>query len=106
MEAKGINGTLILGKGYVEIVRTGFMSFATHGFKGNKKIAIKQISAVQSKPAGILTNGYIQFSFIGGTESKGGILLATHDENTVMFNKKQQLEFERIKKELEKIIYS
>ncbi|MCF7910074.1 DUF4429 domain-containing protein [Candidatus Pacearchaeota archaeon] len=106
MEAKGVNGTLILGKGYIEIVRKGFMSFATQGLKGNKKIAIKQISAVQFKPSGAFTNGYIQFSFIGGKESRGGIFLATQDENTVMFKKKQQPEFEKIKEEVEKIVYS
>ena len=106
MEAQGINGKLVLGKGYVEIVRKGFMSFMTQGFKGNKKIAIKQISAIQFKPAGFITNGYIQFSFIGGQESKRGIFMATQDENTLMFNKKQQSEFEKIKEQLEKHIYS
>lgn len=105
MEAKGLNGSLILGKGFIEIVRKGFMAFATQGLKGNKKIAIKQISAVQFKPAGAFTNGYMQFSFIGGKENKGGIFMATQDENTIMFKKKQQLAFEKIKEELEKEIY-
>ena len=106
MEAKGINGILVLGKGYVEIVRKGFMSFMTQGLKGNKKIAIKQISAVQFKPAGLMTNGYIQFSFIGGKESKAGLFMATQDENTVMFKKKQQSDFERIKDKIEEQIFS
>lgn len=105
MEAQGINGKLILGKGFVEIVRRGFMAFATQGLKGNKKIAIKQISAIQFKPAG-LTNGYIQVSFSGGQESKRGIFMATQDENTVMFKKKQQTEFEKIKEKIEEQIYS
>ena len=106
MEAQGVNGKLILGKGYVEIVRKGAMSFLTQGIKGNKKIAIRQISAVQFKPAGLMFNGYIQFSFIGGNESKAGIFNATQDENTIMFKKKQQPEFEKIKEEIEKKIYS
>ena len=106
MEAQGINGKLILGKGYIEIVRKGFMSFMTQGLKGNKKIAIKQISAIQFKPAGLMTNGYIQFSFIGGQESKRGLFMATQDENTLMFKKKQQPEFEKIKEQVEKKIYS
>ena len=82
MEAQGINGKLVLGKGYIEIVRKGAMAFLTQGARGNKKIAIKQISAVQFKPAGLMFNGYIQFSFIGGHESKAGIFNATQDENT------------------------
>ncbi|MEK6858612.1 MAG: DUF4429 domain-containing protein [Nanoarchaeota archaeon] len=106
MEAQGINGKLVLGKGYVEIVRKGAMSFLTQGVKGNKKIAIKQISAVQFKPAGLMFNGYIQFSFVGGKESKAGIVNATQDENTIMFKKKQQADFEKIKDEVEKQIYS
>ena len=104
MEAKGVNGTLVLGKGYVEIMRKGAMAFMTHGLKGNKKIAIKQISAVQFKPAG-LTNGYIQFSFIGGQESKRGIFAAGQDENTIIFTKKQQSLFEEIKEKIEEQIY-
>lgn len=106
MEAQGINGKLVLGNGFVEIVRKGAMSFLTQGIKGNKKIAIKQISAVQFKPAGLMTSGYIQFSFIGGHESKSGILNATQDENTIMFKKKQEGDFEKIKKEIEKQIYN
>ena len=104
-EAQGINGKLIFGKGFIEIVRKGVMSFLTQGLKGNKKIAIKQISAVQFKPCGTFTNGYIQFSFIGGKESKGGILAGTQDENTIMFKKKQQPEFEKIKDIIEEEIY-
>src|SRR3989344_8769340 len=101
MEAQGINGKLILGKGFIEIVRKGMMSFLTQGIKGNKKIAIKQISAIQFKPAGLMTNGYIQFSFIGGKEAKGGIFQGTMDENTIMFRKKNQPDFEKIKEEIE-----
>ena len=105
MEAQGINGKLVLGKGYIEIVRKGAMAFLTQGVKGSKKIAIKQISAVQFKPAGLMFNGYIQFSFIGGAESKAGIFNATMDENTIMFKIKQQPEFEKIKEKIEEQIY-
>jgi len=105
MEAQGINGKLILGKGFIEIVRKGMMSFLTQGLKGNKKIAIKQISAIQFKPAGLMTNGYIQFSFIGGREDKAGLFMATQDENTIMFKKTQQIDFEKIKEMIEKEIY-
>ena len=105
MEAKGINGSLVLGKGFIEIVRKGFMAFMQHGVKGNKKIAIKSISAVQFKPARF-TNGYIQISFSGGRESKSGLFSATQDENTIMFKKKQQPEFEKIKEKIEEQIYS
>lgn len=42
------------------------------------------------KKAGALTNGYIQFVILGSRESKGGLMAATQDENTVMFAKKEQ----------------
>lgn len=106
MEAQGINGTLILGKGFIEIKRKGFVAFSTQGLKGNKKIAIKHISAIQFKPVGTFSNGYIQFSFIGGTESKSGLFGAAMDENSITFKKKQQPDFEKIKEKIEEQIYS
>lgn len=111
MEAKGINGSLVLGKGYIEIKREGLKAFLYHGIKGNKKLAIKQISAIQYKEPGFM-KGFIQFTLIGGKENTGSQLSflrksnIEHDENTITFNKKQQPKFEKIKQEVEKIIYS
>lgn len=105
IEAKGINGQMNVGKGYVEITKKGALGFITQGLKGSKKIAIKHISSVQFKKAGMITNGYLQFAFIGGQETKGGLFNATQDENTVMFSKKQQPDFEAIKEFVESKIY-
>jgi hypothetical protein len=49
------------------------------------------------KNAGRMTRGYIQFAFTGGREAKGGLLQATRDENTVMFDRGHQKEFDAIK---------
>ncbi|BDP98232.1 hypothetical protein EfmGK961_20480 [Enterococcus faecium] len=49
-----------------------------------------------------MSNGYIQFTLLGGNESRGGILAATKDENTVMFTKKYWNEMENLKKYIEK----
>jgi hypothetical protein len=98
--AKGVNGQLLLYKNRVRIERKGVLSFLTQGLKGQKDVFIKQISSIQFKPAGLLTNGYIQFAFLGGTENKGGLFNATQDENTIMFNKGQQKVFEEIKEML------
>ena len=102
LEAKGINGKLELLEDKVRIVRKGTWSLLTQGLKGNKEILISQISSIQFKAAGHLTNGYMQVAFLGGQESKRGIFDAVKDENTVMFNKKQQPSFEAIKMELDK----
>jgi membrane protease subunit (stomatin/prohibitin family) len=66
------------------IHRKGFMNAMNQGLKGDKTIPYSSISAVQLKKPG-MTNGYIQFSLLGGNESRGGITAAVHDENTVMF---------------------
>lgn len=104
--AKGYLGSHIeLYQNKICICRTGFFGFLLHGLKGNKDILIESISSIQIKKAGILTNGYIQFSFLGGREAKGGIFQATQDENTVMFIAKYEYQFRKIKNVIEKRIY-
>jgi len=102
--AKGINGQIELYSNKVRIIRKGIVGFLTQGLKGDKEILISSITSIQFKKAGGLTNGYVQFAFMGGKDAKGGIFQATHDENSVMFKPKQQPEFERIKEEIEKRI--
>lgn len=100
MQAKGVNGQLEMTEDVVRIRRKGLMSLLTQGSKGDKEILISQMTSVQFKPANMLTNGYIQFGFSGGKESKGGLLDATKDENTVMFRSGQRAEFEAFRDEL------
>ncbi|CAA9348321.1 MAG: hypothetical protein AVDCRST_MAG89-2984 [uncultured Gemmatimonadetes bacterium] len=100
MEAKGINGQLELTADVVRIRRKGMMSLLTQGAKGDKDILISQVTSVQFKAANMLTNGYIQIGFSGGKESKGGLMDAVKDENTVMFKRGQQETFEAFRDEL------
>jgi len=102
--AKGVNGQIELYSNKVCIRRKGVLGFLTQGLKGDKNIMISTITSIQFKKAGMLTNGYIQFAFMGGQEAKGGIFQGTQDENTVMFNKKQQSSFEQIRDEVEERI--
>ncbi|MGM0806477.1 MAG: DUF4429 domain-containing protein [Bacillota bacterium] len=104
MQANGINGQLEVSGSKIVIRRKGIMSKLTQGIKGDKEILIKQITSIQFKPGGNLTNGFIQFAFSGGKENKGGIMDAVHDENTIMFKKKQNPEFEAIKQAIEEKI--
>ncbi|CAM4019446.1 DUF4429 domain-containing protein [Mesobacillus zeae] len=101
MEAKGVNGQLELVGNKIIIKRKGMLAKMTQGLKGDKEIQIKQISSMQIKKAGALTNGYIQFTFSGGKENKGGLFDATKDENTIMFNKKQMPDFLTLKEAVE-----
>lgn len=89
----------------IRIVRRGGLAILAHGLKGDKEIFINQISSIQFRKAGALTNGYIQFAFIGGSEAKGGMLQATTDENTVFFNQKNEDDFSAIKYMIEDRIH-
>lgn len=95
--AEGFKAKLLLFKNKIRIERKrGITNLSLHGLKGNKDIFLKFISAIQLKRPGV-TRGYIQFSLMGGNESLGGVLSAVQDENTIMFDKKQEEDFLKIK---------
>lgn len=100
----GIGGQITLTSKRVIIKRQGLLAKGSHGYKGNKEIPMKNITAIQFKSPGSLTNGYIQFSILGGLESKGGIFDATSDENSVMFTKSQESNFNEIKRYIDAFI--
>jgi len=107
MEAMGANGKVVVDEVFITISREGSTGFnkllnrVTQGYKGEKRIAIAQISAVQFKrvggygkgvknvfdklPGGEKLNkasgdnfgatGYIEFVVIGSAENKGRMLL-------------------------------
>ncbi len=100
MQVKGYNGQVDFDGMTVTITRTGLLARTTVG-KGTKTISVDQISAVQLKPAGFATNGFIQFTFAGGNErrSKFGsqTFRAMRDENSVVFTGSQQPAFEELR---------
>lgn len=96
MSAESYGGELLLLDGRVRIVRKGGIGFLGHGLKGEKEINISSISSIRWKDAG-LVNGFIQFSFHGGTEAQLGILEAQIDENTVVFKNKDAPAFKAIR---------
>jgi hypothetical protein len=105
LEANGMNGRLILDGDKITIQRKGFRAFIFQGaLKGDKDIYINQISSIQFKKAGLMNNGYIEFAFMGGQESHGGLLNAYGNENTVNFNHKQEKDFLILKEALDKAI--
>lgn len=106
IKAAGQGGQIAFDGQYVTITREGFLGRATHG-RGEKKLHISSISAVQWKPPGALTNGFIQMS-IGGADrqaAKGHRTMdASKDENSVIFTKKQMPEFEKLRAALDAAI--
>jgi hypothetical protein len=101
LEAQGVFGqNLQLLPTKIRIKRKGIQQLMVHGLKGDKEIFVDQISGIQFKRSGI-TSGYMQFSFLGGQETKRGAWDAQSDENTVVFVKKHEPEFEAIKRAVE-----
>lgn len=102
----GINGVIDLYDNKLVITRdeTKFSSLIAHGIKGNKTIPLSSISAVQIKTKinskkirDNTVDGYIQFTILGGVESKLGLIDALMDENTVTFASDMTSEFENLK---------
>ena len=101
MEAKGIDGQLLLLEDGIRIKRREKTEYLARGLKGDKVIPYSQISSIEFRKAGMLTNGCIQFLLLGERKSKGGVGNATLSENTVMFKPARQPAFERIKTAIE-----
>jgi hypothetical protein len=105
-EAQGTTGKISLFPHVIRIQRKGFSNFLIHGLKGDKEIAVAQITSVQFKKPGTFTSGYIQFAYIGSQESKGGIYDAVQDENTVVFIPKQMPQFEALKAKIDEMRFA
>lgn len=81
---------VVVENGYLRWTSKGVLNYLTQGSKGEKSVPIKSITAVQIKRPR-LTAGYIQFAYSGASESKGGVLDAVKDENTITFSSKKEL---------------
>lgn len=98
---EGLGATITLRRDGITITRHGGASFLTHGLKGEKRIAFASITALQLKEPGRRMSGYLQFSILGGVESRRGIWDATLDENTVMYAAEQADAFLRLRDRIE-----
>lgn len=70
------------------ITPQGALGFLNHGFKGAKTIPFRSITAIELKQADSMS-GYLQFSLLGGNESRGGLFAAIKDENSWVFADKE-----------------
>ena len=91
--ARGVNWTVSFDGRAITIHRHSGMARLTVG-KGEKRIPVARINAIQLKPARPVVNGYIEFSVAGGNESPRPVresdLHAVHNENTVVFTPAEQ----------------
>lgn len=73
--------------------------------RGEKRIPVSSMTAVQWKSATVLGRGFIEFTIPGGNERKSKfgsqVSEARHDENSVTFVKSEQSAFERVREAVE-----
>jgi len=105
--AKGVGGVVKFDGHFISITHKGALGRLTVG-KGEKRIPISSISAVQIKPPGPVVNGFIQFTLPGTNErrSKFGrqTFDAASDENTIVFTKNQAPAFGALRDAVEQAI--
>jgi hypothetical protein len=107
VEARGHNGQVSFDGRFVTIARQGVMARMSVG-KGEQRIPVKAITAVRWTPPGAFNSGSIHFT-IAGVESRSRPMRAfgdsVHDENTVIFLRKQMPAFEVLRSAIEEAMY-
>lgn len=91
----GVGDKLSVYEDRVVIKHKGVLNFMAMGIHGDKTIYYSDLTAIQYKAGGMLA-GHIQFSLLGGNESRGGVLNAASDENTITFNADKNAEAQKI----------
>lgn len=101
LTAVGSNGSIELDDHKVVIKRPKGGCLNPFAGSGEKQVMIADITSIEYRAAEKRGFGYIQFSFVGGQESKaiGGQIGS--DENSVMFGHKQARQFEALRQALE-----
>lgn len=92
LSTKGKNTLVRLYENRIEYERTGLGGMMMHGVDGVKTIFIKDITAIQFR-----ANFFIQFAYPGSIESKKGAFAAATDENSIIFGKRENSDFEKIR---------
>ncbi len=99
-KAIGKNGEIELYEDRVIVNRKKSTSYGDpfhlfRGLKGKASLFINEIASVRFKKAGFFGNGYIRIDI------KGGLLQAIRDENTIIFRRDQNQDFEEMKEMIE-----
>lgn len=100
--AKGRNGQITVSADWLTIERKGLGRMG-HS-KGDRRIPLASITAVQMRPAGPFANGFLKFTIPGSPELRGGLQAATTDENAVVFTRSQQKAFDAVRARVEDYI--
>jgi hypothetical protein len=93
--------TLKLVGDTITIQKRGWANALASGMNGERTIQISSLTAVQMKPAGMITVGYIVFSYAGSKPFMGGIWEATQDPDAFIFTSDLNSEMARFKAKVE-----
>ena len=105
--AKGVGGLVKFDGHFVSITHKGVLGRLTVG-KGEKRIPVSSITAVQIKPPGAMVNGFISFTLPGSNEKRSSFgrqsFDAAGDENSIVFTKDQAPSFVALRDAVEQAI--
>jgi len=100
--AKGSNGVITIAGDWLTIDRKGFGRAGDS--KGDRRIPLASITAVQLEYARVFTDGFIRFTVAGTPEFRGGLQNAMRDENAVTYRRRQARGFNIIRAAVEQYI--
>lgn len=100
LTAEGVNGLVEVDGDTVRIWIKGPLSVVNPEMMRAKEIYVGDIASIQYRDAGLVTHGYIQFTFFGGGP-RTRLDEAVRDGHAVVFRRKQQAEFEVLYEQIE-----
>ena len=86
------------------IRRRGLINAMTAGINGERTILISSLTAIQMKPGGLFSAGYIVFSYAGSKPYAGGMFAATEDPDAFFFAQDLNEQVASFKAKVEKIM--
>lgn len=102
MPIKGVTGSLDIVDGKLIIIHKTLLAKPVE-----KVIPLNQITSISFARAGMMSNGYIRFSFRGGQEFKAGPRYnPVSDENAIAFKRQQEEAFRGMKDYIEQVMSS
>jgi hypothetical protein len=110
IEATGTNGRATFDGVVVTLHRTGRLASMLLG-TGTRTIPVRSMTGVKLKPAGLGTGrGFITFLVPGGAETPSDfgrqLVDAARDENSLVFNRRQQKAFEQLQRDVQAAVDS
>ena len=82
---KGMDSELEVFEDKLTLTPKGWRGVLNKGLAGTKTIPFSSIVAVQYRKAGRFTEGFLQFTILGGIEVQDGIEAAQGDENSFLY---------------------